>query len=78
MLDNKMIKAIRLVNGFTDDLRIKLVHANKNALFDFIDENRAGIFGLSHELFNKPDPTSDEWQAWERGIWKAVKEVRGC
>ena len=77
MLDKKMIKAIRLVLGLTDDLRVEIKHYDKNAMFSFIDTNRYGIFGMDHELANKPTYEDDNWDEWERKMWQVVNEVLG-
>ena len=77
MLDNKKIKAIRIILGFNDDLRIKLKYANKNSIFDFIDMHRFGLFGPDHELANRPAPDSNDWSDWEMKMWLAVSEVIG-
>lgn len=77
-MKKEMVKAIRLVNGFNSDLRVKLNTINRNALWDWIDCNRFGIFGYDFGT-SKPDATSDEWQAYERTIWCAVDQVvNGC
>ena len=68
-----MIKAIRLVNGFNPDLRVKL-SVNKSDLYDWIDKNRFGIFGIEFGL-SKPAATSDDWEKYERAIWSAVNQV---
>lgn len=38
-LKQKEIKAIRIVRGFTPDLRVKLTGVDKESLCQFIDEN---------------------------------------
>ena len=76
-MEKKKIKAIRIVLGFTDDLRVKLSYANRESIFNFLDRNRVGLFGLDSELANKPDPASDEWLNWESKMWKVVDEVIG-
>lgn len=76
-MDKKKIKAIRIVLGFNDDLRVKLTNANRESIFNFLDRNRVGLFGLTSELANKPDPASDEWLNWESKMWKVVDEVIG-
>lgn len=76
-LSNEKIKAIRIVLGFNDDLRVKLKNAKKESIFDFMDANRYNIFGVDHELANRPDPGSNEWDIWERKMWRAVSEVIG-
>lgn len=78
IMKKEMVKAIRIVNGFNSDLRVKLNTINRNALWDWIDCNRFGIFGYDFGT-SKPDATSDEWQAYERTIWRAVDQVvNGC
>lgn len=75
MLGNKKVKAIRTVLGFNDDLRVSLKHIDKNYIFDFIEKNRVTLLGLDSTLINIPDVTSDEWDKWEREMWKLVNEV---
>jgi hypothetical protein len=67
-----MIKAVRLVNGFNPDLRITLKGINKGALYEWIDANYYGIFGVSEV---KPSWDSPEWDRYERKIWNAVNQV---
>ena len=74
MLDNNMIKAIRLVNGYNSDLKIKLKRVNKDSLWDWIDENRFGIFGIDFGA-SKPSPESEEWDKYEAAIRSAVRQV---
>ncbi len=68
-----MIKAIRLVNGWTPDLRIKCDTIYKPSLYDWIEENRIGIFGFSMAII--PDPVTEDYIKYERRIWKAVDAV---
>lgn len=71
-MKKEMIKAIRLVNGFTPDLRVK-INCNKNCLFYWIEANRIDVLGM--DMATIPEVTSPEWDAYERRIWKAVREV---
>lgn len=73
-MKKEMIKAIRLVNGFKPDLRVKLTTANRDSLWHWIDNNRFGIFGMDFGA-SGPDVTSDEWRAYEMAIWRAVDQV---
>ena len=54
-MKKEMIKAIRLVNGFNPDLRVKLDTANKSSLYDWIDDNRFGVLGLEKALTKDSD-----------------------
>lgn len=71
-MKKEMIRAIRMVNGFNSDLRVRLNGINRSALYDWIDDNRYGIFGCS---VHKPSATSDEWDKYEKMIWRAVNQV---
>lgn len=73
-MKKEMIKAIRLVNGFKPDLRVKLTTASRDSLWYWIDNNRFGIFGMDFGA-SRPDVTSDEWRAYEMAIWRAVDQV---
>ena len=73
-MTKEMIKAIRTVHGWKTDLRIKLTTINRDTLYDWIDDNRFGIFGTEFAL-SKPQPTSPEWDKYERAIWQAVSQV---
>lgn len=73
-MTKQMIKAIRLVNGWNPDLRVKLNTVNKSSLYDWIEANRYGIFDSLDEAM-KPDTTSPEWVNYERRIWNAVHAV---
>ena len=53
-MNAKNIKAVRIVLGFTDDLRIR-ISARREYLFEFLDNNRYGLFGTDSELAEKPD-----------------------
>lgn len=72
-MTKEMIKAIRIVNGFNPDLRVKLTNINSNSLRQWIEENRAGIFGIDYAV--KPDARSPEWEAYERKLDRAVYAV---
>jgi hypothetical protein len=71
-MNKKNIKAVRTVLGFTDDLRIELNGADKDAIFDFLDNNRHGIFGINSELAEKPNWDDEGWESWERAMWREV------
>lgn len=73
MMTREMIKAIRLVNGFNSDLRIKLRSINKDCLWKWIDDNAIGIFGINTVMDKKStDVTSDKYDIWEHFINHAV------
>lgn len=47
ILTKQQIKAIRIVKGYNNDLRIDISTAvNKNDMWHFIDENIAGLLGI--------------------------------
>lgn len=73
-MKKEMIRAIRLVNGFNPDLRIVLYGVNRNSLYDWIEANRLGIFGISFYPV-KPVVTSLEWDKYDNAILKAVHQV---
>lgn len=68
-MEKKMVKAIRLVNGFTDDLRIKLDASVDNGrpqqetIKRFLEDNLLGIYGLNiYDRLNitvNPQPGKD-------------------
>ena len=66
-MKKEMIKAIRLVKGFNPDLRVKLNCVNKSALYDWIDDNRFGIFSADKAMIRNTDYT-----IYERIVWGAV------
>jgi hypothetical protein len=72
-LDNEAVKAIRFVLGFNTDLRVRLTTANKESLFSWIQDNEIGIFGFT--MPPRPDPTSDEWDKYERMIKNVVRQI---
>lgn len=74
-MDQKTIKAVRIVLGYKDDLRIKIKQADKNAIFDFLENNRYGIFGVSNWLSNKPAWNDADFDKWERAMWAEVNAV---
>ena len=74
-LDNEAIKAIRFVNGFNTDLRVKLMTINKSALFDWIQDNEVGIFGM--DISPRPDSTDDAWDRYEGMLWRVVDQICG-
>lgn len=46
ILTKQQIKAIRIVKGYSDNLRINIsASVNKNDMWHFIDENIAGLLG---------------------------------
>ena len=75
-LDNEAIKAIRFCNGFTTDLRVVLSKADKSALYDWIETNKLGLFGLDFIDLCVP-ADSDDWNKYERMIKNVVNQVVG-
>lgn len=76
-LDNEAIKAIRFCLGFTTDLRIKLTQANKSMLYDWIEQNKYGLFGISDYNFLNVSFDDDNWHKYERMLWNVVNQVIG-
>ena len=74
-MTKEMIKAIRLVNGFNPDLRVNLSYASADDLYDWIEANRIGIFGLRSDMCIKPELTSPEFDKYDRRIKAAVYAV---
>ncbi len=72
-LDGDAIKAIRFVLGFNTDLRVKLTTANRESLFGWIQNNEIGIFGF--DIVPRPDPTTDEWDKYEKMIKNVVGQI---
>jgi hypothetical protein len=68
-ITKEQIKAIRIVNGFNPDLRVKL-SVNRNTLWNFIDENFAGLFGID----------TLDYQYEKEGVlsWQYDAAVREC
>lgn len=69
-MTKEMIKAIRLVYGLNPDLRIKCKTINKQCLYDWIETNRCGIFGLFAATI--PPVPSTDFNEYDRMIWHAV------
>ena len=47
-MEKKMVKAVRLVNGFTDDLRVRLDRkSHQEAIRNFLEENILNVFGTN-------------------------------
>ena len=65
------IKGIRLISGFTPDLRVKLHNVDKVLLWHFIDDNISRLVGVTDRPY-WGDPEFDEW---ERYINKLVNQV---
>lgn len=72
-LDNEAVKAIRFVLGFNTDLRVSLTTANRDSLYTWIKDNEIGIFGF--DIVPTPDPTSDEWDKYEKMIKNVVRQI---
>lgn len=72
-MKKEMIKAIRMVKGWNPDLRVRLT-ISQDKLWDWLDENRFGIFGSEFGL-SKPAATSPDWEKYERAINAAVRAV---
>lgn len=75
-LDNEAIKAIRFVRGFNTDLRVSLRGINRSALSDWITENEINLFG-TQMLDKHPDPTSPDYDKYERMINDVVNQIIG-
>ncbi len=75
-LDNEAIKAIRFCNGFTTDLRIPLKGINKSALYDWIEANKLGLFGIDF-LDLCVSSTDANWNKYEKMIKNVVSQVVG-
>lgn len=62
-MEKKMVKAIRLVNGFTDDLRTAMSEHKQEKIKSFLLENLLGIYGLNiYDRLNitfNPQPGKD-------------------
>lgn len=76
VMNNEMIKAVRLVNGLTPDLRVNIRPEFKDKLWNFLDANAAGIFGIDFAI-SRPAPTDDNWSAYEKALNYAVRLIRG-
>ena len=70
-LTKEEIKAIRIVRGFTPDLRIKLNNVDKESLWKFIDENIFGLVGVA----DRPSWNATEFDEWEKYINRLVSQV---
>lgn len=70
-LTKEEIKAIRIVRGFTPDLRIKLNNVDKESLWKFIDENIFGLVGVA----DRPAWNDPEFDEWEKYINRLVSQV---
>ena len=70
-LTKEEIKAIRIVMGFNRDLRKKLIGVRTEYIYEFIRNNREGIFGPEYRIF--PDIIKEQ-EAWVnlRNIIKAA------
>ena len=75
-LDNEAIKAIRFVRGFNTDLRVSLRGINRSALSDWISDNEINLFG-TQMLDKHPDPTSPDYDKYERMINDVVNQIIG-
>lgn len=78
-MKKEMIKAIRMVNGLNPDLRVDLEGINRNAMYDWIEANRLGIWSSTHEhytlLIEKPSWDSPDYDKYTKIIWVAVSQV---
>lgn len=71
ILTKDEIKAIRLISGFTPDLRVKLHNADKDLLWHFIDDNISRLVGVT----DHPHWSDPEFDEWERYINRLVSQV---
>lgn len=60
-LTKEEIKAIRIVMGFNRDLRKKLTGVRTEYIYEFIRNNREGIFGIE---YRKLPNVIKEQEAW--------------
>jgi hypothetical protein len=73
-ITKEQIKAIRITQGFTPDLRIELKGINKSSMYDFIDSIAINLFGI--DMANaKYDENSLLSDKYERAIWICVDAV---
>ncbi len=70
-LTKEAIKAIRIVRGFTPDLRIKLNNVDKESLWKFIDDNIFGLVGVA----DRPAWNDPAFDGWEKYINRLVSQV---
>lgn len=70
-LTREQIKAIRIIRGFTPDLRIKLNNVDKESLWKFIDDNIFGLVGVA----DRPAWNDPEFDGWEKYINRLVSQV---
>ena len=70
-LTREQIKAIRIIKGFTPDLRIKLNNVDKESLWKFIDDNIFGLVGVA----DRPAWNNPEFDGWEKYINRLVSQV---
>lgn len=73
-LTKDQIKAIRVVLGLNSDLRVKC-NVKPKFIWDFIDKYRYGLLGSEFGLATTQDPTSDEWDDYEKCINRMVRQV---
>lgn len=73
-LTKEEIKAIRIVRGFTPDLRIKLNNVDKESLWKFIDENVFGLLGAEVGT-DRPAWNDPAFDGWEKYINRLVSQV---
>lgn len=73
-MKKEMIKAVRLVNGYNPDLRVRLTAINRDSLWRWLRDNRLGIFGLDFYTA-EPAAASDEWDAMNRDLNAAVAAI---
>ena len=78
-IDPEARRAIRFCCGFNSDLRVKITgNQSIDAIQDFIEKNRAGIFGVEMAV-PVPDTRTqnEEFWAFERGFRQAAAIVAG-
>ena len=72
--DKEAIKAIRFVNGFNPDLRVKLKGGVEDTFWYYLNDNFLQIFGIS-AMDIKLKAIDSEWRNWERMLNKAARKI---
>lgn len=60
-ISKNIIKAIRICNGWTADLRVKLKYVDRVQLYWWIYDNRCALLGVEMALLDKRDPVLDKY-----------------
>lgn len=71
MLTKNEIKRIRIISGFTPDLRVKLHNVDKVLLCNFIDDNISRLVGVT----DRPHWSDPDFDEYERYINRLVSQV---